>query len=80
MMSFHDCSFYFVMKGHGQFLFYKMAERGSQDICSSRGMGRARVLVEAMEDFRREGGQRSPSPPPMVQRVRVGPKDDKMNS
>ena len=50
-----------------------MAERGSQDIYSSGGMGRERVLTEAIEDFRRrERGQRSPSPPPMVQRGRAG--------
>ena len=36
-------------------------------------MGRARVLIGAMEYFRRrERGQRSPSPPPMVQRGRAG--------
>ena len=38
-----------------------------------RGMGRARFLVQAIEDFRRrERGQRSPSPSTMVQRDRTG--------
>ena len=41
--------FYFIMKRHGQYLFFKMAERGNWDIISSGGMGRARVLIEAME-------------------------------
>ena len=57
------------------FCFFKMADRGSQDINSSGGVGRARVLIEAIEDFRRRvRGQRSPSPPPMVQRDRAGAK------
>ena len=75
MMSFHDCVFYFVMKRHSQFLgfFFKISEGSSQDVCSFRGMGRARVLMEAIEDFRRrERDQRSPSPLPMALRGRAG--------
>ena len=56
------------------FYFDKMAERGSEDLSNFRGMRRVRVLVEAIEDFRRrrERGQISPSPPTMVQRGRAG--------
>ena len=73
MMSFHDCSFYLIIKRHSQFLFSKIAEAGDHDVVSSRGMGTARVLIEAVDYFKRtERVQRSPSPPPMVQQGRVG--------
>ena len=73
-MSIHDCGFYFVTKRHGQFLFiFNMGARSSKDIYISGGMGRARVLIEAIKDLRRrERGWRSPCPPPMVQRGRAG--------
>ena len=56
LMSFEDCSFYFVIKRCGQFLKSKMAEGGHEENCRElRGMGKAQILLQAIEDIRRKG-------------------------
>ena len=56
------------------FYFDKMADRGRGNISNFKGMGRARVLLQAIEDFRRrrERGQGPPSPTTMAKRGRAG--------
>ena len=51
-----------------------MAEGGKEDYSSFRGMGRARALLQAIEDFRmrEERCQEPPSPPPRIQGGRTG--------
>ena len=65
--------FILLWKDMVNFYFDKMAEGGSEDLYNFRGMKRARIMIEVIEDFRRrERGQRSLSPSPMVQRGRAG--------
>ena len=60
---FKDCGFYFIMKRCVQFL-NKMADRGHlENNMELWGMGRAQILLQAIENFRRrEEGQVSSCP------------------
>ena len=45
------------------FYFDKMAERGREGLSNFRGIGRVRVLVEAIEDLGEEGREVGDLPP-----------------
>ena len=68
------------MKRHGQFLSHNKIEMGegrcNEDYSELIGKGRVRVLLQALEDFKRRGmeGQRSSSPPVPVGRVGIVPR------